>query len=574
MWCPWCAEDYELGWQRIGFGFSFCSAALPIFFSEPLFSPAPVEIPCQDFNAQCKTDVYKNNCHMSGIRKICRVSCGECNPDADKETTTPEPKPACTDEPTCKLITSTVYCERAITRQNCPNLCGTCTTPATEAPVYTTPSQAAPVYTPAQTQPTTQQVVETQPTTPTTIEASTEAPTTQPTTLPTTQASTVPQTEAPTPAGSTAPPGMVLNTSCKDTSANCPAEWCTMPGPKKQAHVRAGCKKTCNFCKPYIPGAASTAATQTSAAAAESSSSQDTCVDQPSASIGCPKSYCTMPGPKKVAYVKQSCRKTCGFCQSSSGSSSSDSSSSSANSAAPAADCKDLKPNYCMNYMRNKCRVEYLKSSLMRDCKKTCNFCGEAAGTSSSSAAQPAAPTCKDNLPQKCRAFKTKCTAKQYANYMKQNCKLTCGHCSADGGSVERGKNDQKMSFDKPFSYLHFSNSFLLSPAPTPAAPSTAGPTCSDKVPQRCKQMKSFCTSKQTKYKTYMAQNCKSTCGFCSSNSSAGGASSAIKKVVPDSSSCVDTKAKYCSSLTKARCNTGKYGGIMKQYCKKTCGHC
>ena len=255
---------------------------------------------------------------MTGIQKICRVSCNQCSDDPVNEnkeetTTTASPQSTCTDDPSCKLISSMTYCERSITRERCPNLCNTCTTPA----VFSTEAAAAPII-PKPVMPTepvaVNNPVATQP-----PQIVTEAPTTQ-APAPVTVAQIV-TTQKP-----------VTQNTCRDTSANCPKEMCKMPGPKKQAHVRAYCKSTCGFCRQQQVAA-------NNQQQSSQVSAQPTCKDRPT-SIGCPKEYCTMPGPKKVAHVRANCKATCGFCPKTSSSSASSATSGTSGTCAEEADEK------------------------------------------------------------------------------------------------------------------------------------------------------------------------------------------------------------------------------------------
>lgn len=494
-----------------------CAKTCGVCGKTPDFKPPKKEeVPCKDFHPQCTSDVYKNNCHMAGIQKICRVSCNQCSDEPEVEITTTEtPTSTCTDDPSCKLISSMSYCERSITRERCPNLCNTCTTPvafSTEAaaqPIIPTPAS------PSETVVSVQPAEPVQPVQPITVAAVTQAPVTEASI--TSATSIVVSTQTPA-------------STCRDTSANCPQDWCRMPGPKKQAHVRAYCKNTCGFCRQ--PGVAASAASGPSVTA-----SQPTCKDR-STSIGCPKEYCTMPGPKKVAHVRANCKATCGFCPKNPTTTSTTSAVSSSTV------CADKKPNYCNNYMRNKCHVASLQAALKAECAKTCGFCGSSSGTSSSSASSGSMTTsaCRDKMPAKCKSFKSKCQHAQYKSYMKINCKETCGYCGASSAATGASTSPTK-------------------------SPVTTG-TCKDKLGKCTTLPKSYCSMGKTK--AYMTQNCKARCGLCPAASSG----MATKQPVANSGACTDAKPKYCQSLGQMRCSTGKYGGTMKMYCKATCGLC
>ena len=254
--------------------------------------------------------------------------------------------------------------------------------------------------------------------------------------------------------------------SCKDTSDNCPVEWCTMPGPKKVAHTRQHCKKTCNLCK-----------------TGESSVKADDCKDKkPNACQNYYKNRCNSAQFKD--FVTENCQKTCNLCGKTQSQPASDSSSSSSSST-----CVDKKPKVCKSYGKARCNKPAYKKIMKTNCQKTCGLCGSDISSSTQTQSTDES-TCKDSLPAKCRQYGAKrCQAKAYKNFMKQKCKKTCGYC---GSGSDTGS------------------------APVqPASPQTsASSECKDTKPKYCKSLtKKRCNT--AKYKASMAVNCKATCGKC-----------------------------------------------------------
>merc|ERR1712048_64596 len=87
----------------------------------------------------------------------------------------------------------------------------------------------------------------------------------------------------------------------------------------------------------------------------------ETCVDKTPEK--CTKQLCSMPGPKKKAFVKENCHKTCNLC------------GKKPESTNENANCVDLKPNACKNFYSMKCNNPGAQAFVNLNCRKTCNKC-------------------------------------------------------------------------------------------------------------------------------------------------------------------------------------------------------
>eukprot|EP00794_Sanderia_malayensis_P015872 gene15872-17471_t len=133
-------------------------------------------------------------------------------------------------------------------------------------------------------------------------------------------------------------------------------------------------------------------------------------------------------------------------------------------------------------------------------------------------------PACRDVQKQSsCASWKRQglCTMDRYKDYMKRNCRLTCGYCGAAG--------------------------------------TTAAPACRDVQKQSsCARWKNsgFCTD--DRYKDWMKRNCQLTCGYC-----AGATTRA-----PTRPPCKDDHASCSYWKQRGLCS------CMRQYCRRSCQVC
>ncbi|VDD85328.1 unnamed protein product [Enterobius vermicularis] len=125
------------------------------------------------------------------------------------------------------------------------------------------------------------------------------------------------------------------------------------------------------------------------------------------------------------------------------------------------------------------------------------------------------------------------CTDSAYLNLMKQYCKQTCGYCG--NGTIFKPSSQPHLfsSFDHNISLFY------------------AG--CVDKS-QDCNNNAALCTN--SAYLKLMEQQCKKTCGYCSS-----------------SVNC-NLISKSFQMLQKSLCTEASYQNLMKKACQFTCNLC
>merc|ERR1712046_77380 len=125
--------------------------------------------------------------------------------------------------------------------------------------------------------------------------------------------------------------------------------------------------------------------------------------------------------------MKINCQKTCGLCGSGSASSTP---TSTVNDV-----CKDNLPAKCRSYGAKRCQAKAFKAFMKQKCKKTCGYCGGSSDTGSAvQSAQPSGNSnnseCKDTKPKYCKSLtKRRCNTAKYKASMAVNCKATCGKC-------------------------------------------------------------------------------------------------------------------------------------------------
>ncbi|XP_074663007.1 uncharacterized protein LOC141915394 [Tubulanus polymorphus] len=213
------------------------------------------------------------------------------------------------------------------------------------------------------------------------------------------------------------------------------------------------------------------------------------------------------------SYMKERCKKSCGFCED-------DDSSGGSKSK-----CVDIQTD-CLTWKRQGfCQHSNYKQYMMNNCPKTCSFCnGDDSGTDKTTDKTPT-QTCKD-AHSRCQQWKSDgyCEESTYTSYMKKNCAKTCAHCASTGGSTVKPTEDP------------------------------------------CKDDHSNCPSWAKSemcdgyYESYMKKYCKKSCQFCKG----------VEKETDQS--CQDQNFNCQSWASRGECSRNP--GYMNFYCKKSCGTC
>lgn len=386
---------------------------------------------------------------------------------------------------------------------------------------------------------------------------------------------------------------MKINPNCKDARGKeCHDYWCD-PSAKKQTHNKRYCRSTCGFCQKYIKMTdeeiraqiqemATTTTTPTVPAPTTTTTTvatklfpsfldlpvmeepvQDPCQDIPGNLPDSCSSLCPMPGPKKQAYVKKHCRRTCKICNPLSSNSVAIKPTSvlmsTLHQATEPVGCTDTPAKICS---KANCQLPGPKKIAYNKlyCKGTCpKYCKKLAAAQRAQEPAPkptvasSASACVDKTPSQCNPDLCKMPGPKKVAFAKANCKQTCNYCKGISGGAMQAKTAAKVPASS-------------SPALTG---SSSANTCSDAKTVYCRIMKPKCGFKI--WKKTLSASCQKTCNFCPQNNSAAGAASDQNK---PASTCGNEKPKMCMSLGKQKCQFAKYRTTMKTNCQKMCGYC
>ena len=214
----------------------------------------------------------------------------------------------------------------------------------------------------------------------------------------------------------------------------------------------------------------------------------------------------------------------------------------------PTPECHD-KSSYCEMYKWwGRCKEAVYE----RDCPIACDMCIPGKPRTPKPTEKPTPKPCVDKADY-CQGIQDRCSEDGAKDWMRDNCKSTCGYCNGGGGNKQCKDKSDYCAANVDRCTEEAAKDWMKENCENTCGYCGGGPN-----PSQCKDNWHNCLSNMDRcHEDWFKRECKKTCNWCN-----GGTGPPCKD-----------RWGECEAQ-KGRCTEKNVFDWMKTHCKKTCGHC